>query len=188
MTLQCLCPAQIVSLHSTHASHSASPLRCFVDIPCFTCPKPSPWFPHSLRSLCLPWVFPISVHGIPSIQGPKPAIWKPLSIVPFPSASTSSPSASSGFVSTSSSSPPQPRPNSHHLWPPRWSSYFHTCASTHVVLQPEKMTKEVNWCMSFFFPFSFSSFPLASNSNSLHRHQSLGWFVSFKIICNNLPV
>ena len=100
MTFQFLCPAQIVSLRSTHASHSACPLRCFVDIPCFTCPKLSPWFPHSLRSLCLPWVFPISVHGIPSIQGPKPAIGKPLLIVPFPSP-TSSPSASSVFVLTS---------------------------------------------------------------------------------------
>ena len=95
-----------------------------------------------------------------------------LLIVPFPSPSTSSPLASSVFVlmptfldflSTSSSSPPQPRTNSHHLWPPHWSSYFHTCASTHVVLQPEKMIfiKEVIYCMSFFFPFSFSSFTLA---------------------------
>ena len=137
MTLQFLCPAQIVSLRSTHAFHSACPLRCFVDNPCFMYPKPNPWFPHSLGSLCLPWVFPISVHGIPSIQGPKPAIGKPLLIVPFPSPSTSSPLASSVFVLTStfldfvstSSSPPQPRPNSHHLWPPHWSSYFHTYSS-----------------------------------------------------------
>lgn len=74
MILQLICPAQIASLDSRYASHMTSPLRCFAGIPCLPCPKPNSWFPQSLRSLTLPLVFPISVHGLPFTQGPKPEI------------------------------------------------------------------------------------------------------------------
>lgn len=141
MILQLICAAQIVSLHSRHAFHLTSPLRCFTGIPCSPCPKLNSWFPHSLRRLHLPLVFPISISGLPSTQGPKPEICKSFLIIPFLSPFTSNPTASSVFdfypyldlVYLSFSSPPPPGSDNHCLpWPAFSPGFLLLCLCLHL--------------------------------------------------------
>lgn len=165
-TRQFVRPAQIVSLDSRHASHLASPLRCSTGDLMLNISKTELDFLMASETLVFPWCFL-------STQGPRPEVWKSLFIVPFPSPSISSPSAGyifdflqislfclslSLFSTTTWSRQPLPL---------ACGSLFSGLLVSILVPLLVWDSLQRSWSMirnklslSFFFLFSFSSFPL----------------------------